>query len=71
MGLMRAIINIKKSRFEILNIVYLENAWCSCIMDPLVLELAQKAVKSVDNITTRLCETLQPDGLCLTASRDR
>ena len=42
----------------------------TCIMDPLVLELAQKVVKSVDNITTRSCETLQPGGLCLTASRD-
>ena len=40
------------------------------IMDPLVLELAQKVVKSVDNITTRSCETLQPGGLCLTGSRD-
>ena len=29
-------------------------------MDPLVLELAQKVVKSVDNITTRSCETSQP-----------
>ena len=38
----------------------------TCIMDPLVLELA----KSVDNITTRSCETLQLGGLCLTASRD-
>ena len=27
-GLILAIINIKKSRFEILNTVYLENAWC-------------------------------------------
>ena len=27
-GLIRAIINIEKSRFEILNTVYLENAWC-------------------------------------------
>ena len=42
----------------------------TCIMDPLVLELAQKVVKSVDNITTRSFETLQPGGLCLTASRD-
>ena len=42
----------------------------TCIMDPLVAELAQKVVKSVDNITTRSCETLQPGGLCLTASRD-
>ena len=33
-------------------------------------ELAQKVVKSVDNITTRSCETLQLGGLCLTASRD-
>ena len=129
-GLIHAIINIEKSRFEILNAVYLKNAWClvyvilhqsiviqgnsvgvlfngllaelptildsfftsttsdyigmvgwgwwgatkwqgkhmlcsyTCIMDPLVLELAQKVVKSVDNITTRLCETLQPGGLC-------
>ena len=42
----------------------------TCIVDPLVPELAQKVVKSVDNNTTRLCETLQPGGLCLTASRD-
>ena len=129
-GLIHAITNIEKSRFEILNTVYLENAWCliyeilhqsiviqgnsvgvlldgllaelpaildsfststtsdyigvvgwgwrgkhtmcnhTCIMDPLVPELAQKVVKSVDNITTRLCETLQPGGLCLTAGRD-
>ena len=135
-GLIHAIINIEKSRFEILNTVYLENAWClvyeilhqsiviqgnsvgvlfdgllaelpaildsfftstasdyigvvgwgwwgatkwrgkhtlcihTCIMDPLVPELAQKVVKSVDNITTRSCETLQLGGLCLTASRD-
>ena len=27
-GLIHAIINIEKSRFEILNTVYLENAWC-------------------------------------------
>ena len=27
-GLMHAIINIEKSRFQILNTVYLENAWC-------------------------------------------
>ena len=33
-------------------------------MDPLVLELAQKVVKSVDNISTRSCETSQPGGLC-------
>ena len=117
-GLIRAIINIEKSCFEILITVYFENAWClvyailhqsivilgnsvgvffngllaelpaildsfftsttsdymgmigqgwwgkhmlcsyTCIMDPLVLELAQKIVKSVDNITTRSCETL-------------
>ena len=133
-GLIHAIINIEKSRFEILNTVYLENTWClayeilhlykviqlvfslirsllaefpaildsiftsttsdyigvvgwgwwratkwrgkhtlrsnTCIMDSLVLELAQKVVKSVDNITTRSCETLQPGGLCLTASSD-
>ena len=41
----------------------------ACIMDPLVPELAQKVVKSVD-ITTRSCETLELGGLCLTASRD-
>ena len=41
----------------------------TCIMDPLVLELAQKVVKSVDNITTRSCETLQSGDLYLTASR--
>ena len=27
-GLIRAILNIKKSRFEILNTVCLKNAWC-------------------------------------------
>ena len=27
-GLIHAIINIEKSRFEILNTVYLKNAWC-------------------------------------------
>ena len=32
-----------------------------------MLELAKKVNKSVDNITTRSCETLQPGGLCLTA----
>ena len=132
-SLIHAIINIEKSRFEILNTVYLENAWCAilhqsiiiqgnsvgvlfdgllaelpaildscftsttsdymrvvgqgwwgakkwrgkqmlcnytCIMDPLVLELAQKVAKLVDNITTRSCETLQLSGLCLTPSRD-
>ena len=36
----------------------------TCFMDPLVLELAQKVVKSVDNITTRSCETSQPSSLC-------
>ena len=36
----------------------------TCFMDPLVLEMAQKVVKSVDNITTRLCETSQPGSLC-------
>ena len=29
-----------------------------------------KVTKSVDNITKRLCETLQPSSLCLTASRN-
>ena len=34
-----------------------EHTLCSytCFIDPLVLELAQKVVKSVDNITTRSC----------------
>ena len=36
----------------------------TCFMNPLVLELAQKLVKSVDIITTRLCETSQPGSLC-------
>ena len=36
----------------------------TCFMDPLVLELAQKVVKSVDNITTRSCETSQPGSFC-------
>ena len=129
-GLIRAFINIEKSRFEILITVYLDNAWClvyqllhqsiviqgnsagalfdgllaelpaildsfftsttseyigvvgrgwwgatkwrgkhtlcsyTCFMDPLVLELAQKVVKSVDNIITRSCETSQPGSLC-------
>ena len=39
------------------------------IMDTLVLKMAQK-VTSVDNINKRPFETLQPGGLCLTASRD-
>ena len=30
----------------------------TCIMDPLVLEMAQEIVKSVDNTITRLCATL-------------
>ena len=34
-----------------------------------MLEMVQKVVKSVDNITTRSCETLQLGSLCLTASR--
>ena len=38
----------------------------TCTMDPLSLEIAQKVVKSVDNITTRLWETLQHGSLCLT-----
>ena len=33
-------------------------------MNPLVLELAQKVVKSVDNITTGSFETSQPGSLC-------
>ena len=33
----------------------------TCFMDPLV---AQKVVKSVDNITTRLCKTSKPGSLC-------
>ena len=32
-------------------------------MNPLVLEMAQKGVESVDNITTRSCETSQPGRL--------
>ena len=40
----------------------------SCIMYPLVLEMSQKVVESVDNIITRWCKTLQPDSLYLTAS---
>ena len=39
----------------------------TCDMDPLVLEMAQKVIKSVDNITTRSCETSQPGRL---SSRD-
>ena len=40
-------------------------------MDPLVLKMAQKVVKSVDNVTIRSCETLQPSGsFCLLAGRD-
>ena len=30
----------------------------TCITDPLVLEMAQKVVKSVDNTAKRSCETL-------------
>ena len=36
----------------------------TCFMDPLVLEMSQKVVKSVDNITTRSCETSPPGSLC-------
>ena len=36
----------------------------TCFMGPLVLEMAQKVVKSVDNITARSCETSQPGSLC-------
>ena len=39
-------------------------------MDSLVLEMAQKVVKPVDDITTRMCETLQPGSLGLAASED-
>ena len=42
----------------------------TCFIDPLVLEMAQKVIKSVDNITTRSRETSQPGSLCWTASRD-
>ena len=42
----------------------------TCIMDPLVLEMALKVMKSVDNHTIRLRETLQPSRLCSSASRD-
>ena len=40
------------------------------IIDPVVLEMAHKVAKSVDNITTRSCETLQPGSLCSTTSRN-
>ena len=36
----------------------------TCPMNLLVLELAQKVAKSVDNITTRSCETSHPGSLC-------
>ena len=36
----------------------------TCIMDPLLLEMAQKVVKSVDSITTRSCEASQHGSLC-------
>ena len=128
-GLIRTIINTEKPCFEILIIVYLENAWClvykilhqsiviqgnsagalfdgllaelptilddfftsttsdyigvvgrgwrgatkwqgkhtlrsyTCCKDPLVLEWAQKVVKTEDNITTSLCKTSQPGSL--------
>ena len=41
----------------------------ACIM-PLVLEMAQKVMKSVGNHTIKPCETLQPSHLCSTTSRD-
>ena len=41
-----------------------------CVMAPQVFEIAQKVVESVDIITKRLCETLQPVSHCLTASRN-
>ena len=31
----------------------------TCFMDLLVLEMAQKVIKSVDDITTRPCDTSQ------------
>ena len=40
-GLIHAIINIEKSRFEILNTVYLENAWC------LVYEILHQSIKVI------------------------
>ena len=36
----------------------------TCMMDPLVLEMAQKVVKSLGGITTRSCEALQHGSLC-------
>ena len=36
----------------------------TCFINPLVLELAQKVVKSVDNITKRSCEISQPGSFC-------
>ena len=39
-------------------------------MDSLMFKITQKVVKSLNNITIRLCETLQPSSLCSTASRD-
>ena len=32
----------------------------TCVIDPLLFEMAQNVVESVDNITTRSLETLQP-----------
>ena len=88
-GLIHAIINIEKSRFEILITVYLKSVWClvyeilhqsiviqgnsaGALCKGLLAELpafldnffSQKVVESVDNITTRSCETSQPGSLC-------
>ena len=39
-------------------------------MDPPVLKIAQKVVKSLDNITTKLYDILQAGSFCSTANRD-
>ena len=37
-SLIHAIINIEKSRFEILNTVYLENAWCAILHQSIIIQ---------------------------------
>ena len=51
-GLMHAITNIEKSRFKILNTVYLENAWC------LVYEILHQSIAIQDNLVGVLLDGL-------------
>ena len=51
-GLIHAIINIEKSRFKILNTVYLENAWC------LVYEILHQSIVIQGNLVGVLFDGL-------------